>query len=603
MGTHPSIPLARSRHPAAAFLGAMLLLGMASGLALAANPASGTTTTDQELTVTVSHDATNDPVWLGTTVTAGAVANLGEGDTANIVYAVDVSGSMENEDFNPFQPAVGDCDGNGLVGTALDAACVGLIALNDSLGSASNLNIGLVAFADGAKTADMGPAAGAQTFTTPPDVDADAAGGADVEQVIHSLQTEFGGSATAGVGLFTADLTPGFALATNYDAALSNANAAIAGAPADVNTVFFVSDGDPTAFTSGAGSPLQGAIDAGTIVHTYGIGPVAATACDPGRPLRLIADGTGGTCTPVADPSTLDTVLPAALTNIASLELFVNGTSAASTSGSEPLTMSLAGVDITPSLAVGINTIEATATAEDGTVVTADTTLGVIDLALEPATAQNELGSDDTHTVTATILGDPGQVAGILVDFAVTGQNAGATGACVPADCMTDAAGQVSFTYSVPVAPSSLGTDTITASATVGGDTESRSVTKDWIDTTGPVATCGEGWNPSGHVPRAGQRSPGQNEDGFFLLTATDAVDPDLELFVVDTGSGTIFGPFASGTNVKYVQAPGATPSQKPGPGAVDWILKGTGDAQLLAVDGSGNVSAAVDCLVPPPPK
>lgn len=600
MGTHLSTPIhpfAR-RHPAVAILAALLLLAMASGLALAVNPASGTTTTDQELAVEITLDATNDPVWLGTTVHADAVATLGEGDTANVVYTVDVSGSMENPDFNPFQPAVGDCDGDGLVGTALDAACVGLIALNDSLGSASNVHIGLVAFGDGAKTADMGPAAGTQTFATPPDVDADSAGGGDVEQVIRSLETDFAaGTGTAGIGLFTPDITPGFGFETNYDQALSNTNAAIATAPADVNTVFFLSDGDPTAFTTGAGSPLQNAIDAGTIIHTYGVGPVAATACDPGRPLRVIADSTGGTCTPVADPSTLDTVLPAALTNIASLELFVNGVSVASTSGSEPLMMALTGVDITSALVVGINTIEATTTAEDGTVVTADTTLGVIDLALAPLEETNELGTDNSHTVTATISGDPSQVAGILVDFAVSGQNAGAAGVCVPAACTTDAAGQVTFTYSVPIAPASVGTDTITASATVGGDTESRSVTKHWVDTTAPVATCGEGWNAAGHVPRA------QNEDGFFLLTATDAVDPDLELFLVDTGSGTVFGPFPSGTNVKYVQAPGATPSQKPGPGMVDWIIKGTGDAQLIAVDGSGNVSDAVDCLVPPPPK
>jgi hypothetical protein len=39
---------------------------------------------------------------------------------------------MENPSFNPFQPSVGDCDGDTLVGTALDSVCVGLIALNDS---------------------------------------------------------------------------------------------------------------------------------------------------------------------------------------------------------------------------------------------------------------------------------------------------------------------------------------------------------------------------------------------------------------------------------------------------------------------------------------
>ena len=35
-------------------------------------------------------------------------------------------------------------------------------------------------------------------------------------------------------------------------------------------------------------------------------------------------------------------------------------------------------------------------------------------------------------------------------------------------------------------------------------------------------------------------------------------------------------------------------PSQKAGQGEVDWVLKGTGDAMLTAVDGSGNISAPV---------
>lgn len=594
----------RSIRSSLATLFAILVLVAVAGSALAANPAVGTTTTNQELTVSVSHDAAHDPVWLGTTVTASATATLGEGDTANVVYTVDVSGSMENPAFNPFQPAVGDCDGDGLVGTALDAACVGLIALNDSLNSAANVNIGVVAFADGAKTADMAPAAGAQTFTSPPDVDTDASGGPDVEQVIHSLATEFGdATALGGIGLFTPDITAGFPLATNFNAALTNTNAAFASAPADVNTAFFISDGVEVIFSSGPGTPLQDAVDAGTTIHTYGIGGGAANACDPGAPLHAIADATGGTCTEVADPSMLSTLLPAALTDIASLELSVNGVPVATALGPEPLSLSLTSVDITAALAVGINTIEATATAEDGTVVVADTTLGVIDLALAPADATNELGTTNSHTVTATVLGDPSQVAGIPITFVVSGQNAGATGACEPITCLTDAAGQVSFTYSVPIAPGSLGVDTITASATVGGATEERTATKTWVDTTPPVAECGEGVNPAGHTPRAGQRSPGQNEDGHYLLSAGDDVDPDVQLFLIDDGSGTVFGPFTSGTNIKYVQAPGATPTQSPGSGAVDWRIKGTGDALLIAIDGSGNVSDPVSCLVPPPPK
>ncbi len=588
----------------AAVLSALTLTLWMSGLASAANPASATTTTNQDLSVQLTLDTSNDPVWLGTPVSASATANLGAGDTANVVSVVDISGSMENPSFNPFQPSVGDCDGDGLVGTALDAACVGLIALNDSLGDASNVSVGLVAFADGAKTADMDPAAGSQDFTTPPNVDTDGIGGPDANQVIHSLQTEFGGSgALGGIGQFTSDITAGFPLATDYNAGLAAMNTAIAGQPADVNTAFFVSDGTPTTFSTGAGSPLQDAIDAGTVIYTFGIGGGAANACDAGHALRQIADGTGGTCTEVADPSTLNTVLPATLTNIASLEIKANGVSMGSTSGSEPVSMSLSGVDITPGLTVGINSVEATATAEDGTEVTADTTLGVIDLSLSPATATNELSTTSSHTVTATVSGDPTQVAGIPVLFTVTGQNAGATGVCSPVSCLTDAGGTVTFTYSVPVGPSSLGTDTISATATIAAGSQTRTATKDWVDTTPPMASCDEGVNPAGHTPRAGQHSPGQNEDGFYYVNATDIVDPSVQLYLVDTGSGTVFGPFDSGTDIKYIQAPGVTPNQKAGPGAVDWIIQGTGDAAVYAVDGSGNVSATASCLVPPPPK
>jgi hypothetical protein len=134
-------------------------------------------------------------------------------------------------------------------------------------------------------------------------------------------------------------------------------------------------------------------------------------------------------------------------------------------------------------------------------------------------------------------------------------------------------------------------------------------------DVEAPVVSCTEGVNPHGDTtPPAGSTTlpgskGGQNEDGFYLLTAVDNVDPNPMIFVVDTGSGTIFGPYPSGTTIKYVEAPGATPSDQTigsstgEAGAVFVLIKGTGDAAVFATDESGNVSARVACLVPPPPK
>ena len=122
-------------------------------------------------------------------------------------------------------------------------------------------------------------------------------------------------------------------------------------------------------------------------------------------------------------------------------------------------------------------------------------------------------------------------------------------------------------------------------------------------------ATCRETTNPHGqNIPPAGfTTSPGtnphsgQNDDGFYVLGTNTGRD---RIFVLDAGSGTIFGPFAPGTEIKYTQAPGATPGQKKigstngQAGAVLWHITGTGDAFAFSGDG-----VRVPCRVPPPPK
>ena len=119
---------------------------------------------------------------------------------------------------------------------------------------------------------------------------------------------------------------------------------------------------------------------------------------------------------------------------------------------------------------------------------------------------------------------------------------------------------------------------------------------------------CEETTNPHGQtVPPAGSTTlpgpnGGQNEDGFYLISSNTGVN----VFVKDLGSGTIFGPFPSGTKIKYTQAPGGTPSSKTigstngQAGAVYVHITGTGDALVYPF---GEPNKAVSCLVPPPPK
>jgi hypothetical protein len=117
---------------------------------------------------------------------------------------------------------------------------------------------------------------------------------------------------------------------------------------------------------------------------------------------------------------------------------------------------------------------------------------------------------------------------------------------------------------------------------------------------------CVESVNPHGQtIPPAGSTTlpgprGGQNEDGFYLISSNTGV----AVFVVDQGSGATFGPYPSGSTIKYTQAPGSTPSEKTigsdsgQAGAVIVHITGTGDMGVRTAD-----SGIVSCLVPPPPK
>ncbi len=111
-------------------------------------------------------------------------------------------------------------------------------------------------------------------------------------------------------------------------------------------------------------------------------------------------------------------------------------------------------------------------------------------ISVTPEDATNPTGT--THTVTANVhqaavsppyVGVPGQ----KVDFVVTGQNAGAAGTCVPADCTSDANGDVSFTYQDTNGP---GDDTIKASfRDAGNSLQSATAQKHWVSGGGHSVT------------------------------------------------------------------------------------------------------------------
>jgi hypothetical protein len=542
-----------------------------------------------------------------------------------LIYVMDVSFSTIRGDGGT--GCGGDQNGDGLSDTILDCEILSLRTMNGVAGSTPAIaEIGVGVFGGheafdptdtGGAAADVGPAGGDQLITGP-NTDADAAGGADVDQVLTSAFSEDTAGSPGGVHSFS--LRDVGSNGTNNAAGVQAALDIAAASSQPNKIVVFMSDG--IANTGAAVSSVS--VPSDVLIETFAVGSIASCDGDPnslGSLNDVAALGAGGTCTAVTNPANLPSKLPGVFTpTLDSIELRIDGGAAGPIGNAEitpdlpqdgPVTVTYQ--TIAQDLGPGAHQICVTANGTDsggsGSVTECVEVL-LFRLTLSPETAVNELGPGATHSVTATLEGEPGSVGGRTIDFTITsGPNAGVAGVCAPnADCTTDASGLVSFTYPATQGLAGLGTDTIRGCVTLNdplGETGCDEVTKTWQDTTAPLVACPEGTNPHGHVPPAAHT----NEDGFFRLDATDAVDPDPQVVVVDLGSGTVFGPFASGTTIKYTEAKGATPrQQKIGStngqaGQVAWHIIGDGDLGLYAMDASGNVSGVTSCLVPPPPK
>ncbi|HZD00067.1 MAG TPA: hypothetical protein VFA46_07690 [Actinomycetes bacterium] len=522
----------------------------------------------------------------------------------SLIYVLDVS-----ESTNHPVGCGGDQNGDGHANFILDCEIAALKALNSQAVSTGTVDeVGLVVFASSGAIADVRPAVGDQPLTGP-GTDADSAGGRDITQVASSA---FSGTGGGGVSEFT---PKNVGVRTNFQAAVQNACSLAQSSTNPNNLVVFLSDG--TATTGGnAPSSLPCSPKTATF-QTFAIGSASSctnTGTSGQGSLEQIASATGGTCTPVRDVSDLPNVVPGVIAaELTRLLLIVDGDApvdiSSSASPSLPRTdpVSVSYSTTVPGLAPGIHTICVRAEGSDGGgtgSVTECHHVTVATISLAPPTATNELGTPgQTHTVTATVAaGADGGVAGVPVSFSIlSGPNAGNTGTAT-----TNSGGQAAFTYTAVQGPAGLGTDTIQACFTDSQGTKScANATKSWGDITPPQVACAPTTNPSGtNVPRAGDNpKSGQNPDGFYVLTAVDAVDPNPLITLADSGSSATFGPFQSGTKIKLTQAPGSTPSEKPGAGDVDFHITIKGDALVTATDASGNTSAPISCRVPPPPK
>ena len=357
-------------------------------------------------------------------------------------------------------------------------------------------------------------------------------------------------------------------------------------------------------------------------IDSFAIG-AGSTCGNPAFPsLQRMADLTGGQCTPVPNPANLPSLLPNLIaTSLDDVQIAVDGGNVATgclpgLPAPGPISSSCSA---NPSLGVGDHDIEATADGSDnsapGSVTANSVQIHLLQLTAAPPNEVNELSVDNAHSVTAAILGGTGPDRS--VDFVIGGQNALTAMPPNASILATPGGASVSFNYTVPIACPSLGQDTITVSSTIAGMSDSIAATKNWVDTIVPEATCTPSVNPHGNnEPNApGNGGQGQNQDGFYLLEASDNLVEGCAPLVINAmdADGFVFGPFGVGDIIKYTQDDDVPQEEKKmgstGGGnngksdAVTAHLKGHGDLIISATDGAGNTGPTVSCLVPEPPK
>ncbi|MBU6424389.1 MAG: hypothetical protein KGQ88_10170, partial [Chloroflexi bacterium] len=89
------------------------------------------------------------------------------------------------------------------------------------------------------------------------------------------------------------------------------------------------------------------------------------------------------------------------------------------------------------------------------------------------------------------------------------------------------------------------------------------------------------------------------NPDGFYRLVGI----PGDHVRIKDTDSSYTTPEWPSGTTIKLTQAVGRTPTYWQGPGATDYEVRLTGDAEMWVYDDHGQIVNKVTCYVPRPPK
>jgi hypothetical protein len=436
-------------------------------------------------------------------VTITGTASVAMAEPVALIYVLDVSGSTDNEDI---AGCGGDQNGDGASDRVLDCEILAARTLNGvAVDSGAVSEVGAVVFASAAAAADVRPEAGDQPITGPA-VDLDSDTTRDIEQVIATTFSEFGGN--GGVTAFT---PRSVGVDTNFADAITATTAVAAGASPSRKIVAFLSDG-----IASTGGSIQGPLDAvpdDVAIFTFAAGPGASctnTGENGEGSLDQITKATVGPeadCTPVPDAASLPDLVPGVIeSELSTLTLSVDG------GAGTPIT------DLTPPLP------QPGPASVDYSVSTAPLAPGIHDLCV--TAAGSDFGGEDEVTDCHTVI--------------------------INAPPEVDAGGPYAGQEGTPVGIAGTVTDP-----------DSPGVTQEWTVT--PTANVDPGTTCAFADATAESTSITCTDDGTFTLTLTadDGINPPvsdtatLELTnvapAVDISAPDDGALFAAGTPVEFV--------------------------------------------------
>ena len=138
----------------------------------------------------------------------------------------------------------------------------------------------------------------------------------------------------------------------------------------------------------------------------------------------------------------------------------------------------------------------------------------------------------------------------------------------------------------------SKGTHTVTVTgADLAGNTNTCTFTITVLDKEAPRVQCRPAPNPSGKLSEPG--NPGRrgvNPSGYYELLANDNCDSSPKIYIKDTGSPFVAGPFTDGDIVRLKHA-GGSASSSPGRAPVVATISLKGNGLAIAKDADGNVT------------